>query len=182
MNGSNQIYHPTSALAGVMQTVLNAGGDFTDLEIEHAVLYLTNSAGEVFPLPLEFAKPDRMVWVQPRPQLIFIRKKNTPYGDMTPLEKLAFGERVYAMNCVMCHKADGAGGGQIPALNSKNWNNNAALIETVMRGSNHGFVPGFRHLKDEEIAEVINFTKTEIVKYKTSELISPEAVHSRRRN
>ena len=83
------------------------------------------------------------------------------------------GAWLYAEHCVTCHRADGQGVPRIfPALagNSAVFANNAqSVIQVTLEGGrmpeNHVdemtfTMPAFRHLGDQEVADVVNFIRT----------------------
>jgi cytochrome c oxidase subunit 2 len=77
-------------------------------------------------------------------------------------ELMARGEKVYAANCVACHKADGKGAGPIKPLDG------AAVVQdadhlkqltVLLNGQNNGTMPAWKQLSDTELAAVITYTK-----------------------
>lgn len=82
------------------------------------------------------------------------------------------GAMLYAEHCIACHRADGNGMARIfPALNKNSAvyaNNAQSVIQVTLEGgrtphTKHDTMaftmPGFRHLSDEDIAEVVNFVR-----------------------
>jgi len=75
---------------------------------------------------------------------------------------VARGEKVYAANCAVCHKADGSGAGPIKALDkSPVVLAESALeqIQVVLNGRMDKGMPAWKQLSDTDLAAVITYTK-----------------------
>ena len=98
-------------------------------------------------------------------------------------ELVARGEKVYAANCVVCHKADGKGAGPIKALDGSAIVQDAdhgKQITVLLNGANNGAMPAWRVLSDTEIAAVITYTKNHWGN-KTGHVVQPAAVVAARK-
>jgi cytochrome c oxidase subunit II len=90
---------------------------------------------------------------------------------------MARGEKVYAANCVACHRADGKGAGPIKALDGSPVvlsDDKAQQIQIVLNGK--GAMPPWKGtLSDTEIAAVATYTKN-TWSNKTGQLVQPSEV------
>lgn len=83
------------------------------------------------------------------------------YEAMTLDQKLKLGERTYAMSCAACHQSNGKSAGPIPSLHhAPKFVTNESAISVILKGSGNGQMPAFKVLSDQEIAEVINYSRT----------------------
>ena len=83
-----------------------------------------------------------------------------PYAAMTSDQKLKPGELTYAQNCAACHGIRGQGVGPIPALHhAPKFVTNESAISVMLKGSGNGQMPAWFRLTDEEIADVINYSR-----------------------
>jgi cytochrome c oxidase subunit 2 len=75
---------------------------------------------------------------------------------------VARGEKVYAANCAVCHKADGSGAGPIKALDGSPIvldQDPLKQLHIVLNGQGNGAMPAWKQLSDTEIAAVVTYTK-----------------------
>ena len=93
----------------------------------------------------------------------------------------ARGQKLFDANCAVCHKADGKGAGQFPALDGSaivKAEDHAAQLHLVLNGK--GQMPAWKGvLKDSEIAAVVTYTKN-AWSNKTGQLIQPAEVVAER--
>lgn len=107
-------------------------------------------------------------------------------------EELAHGERLYRIHCAACHRPDGSGNiGEIPPLLGTEWvsGNTARLIDITLTGLNtpievnnvryNAEMPGYKHLKDEEIRDILNFIRIEFGKV-NGNIIAADVLHQRK--
>jgi mono/diheme cytochrome c family protein len=90
----------------------------------------------------------------------------------------ALGQRVFTQNCVLCHQATGLGvPGVYPPLAGsewvlgRDWRGDNHLVAILLRGlqgpvqvaggSFNNAMPGWSNLRDEEIAAVLNYVRTQ---------------------
>jgi cytochrome c oxidase subunit II len=96
---------------------------------------------------------------------------------------VARGEKVYAANCVACHKADGTGDGKaIKALDGSQvvQNDPARQIQIMLNGAANGAMPPWKQLSDTELAAVITYTKNSWSN-KTGKLVQPAEIVAARK-
>ncbi len=100
------------------------------------------------------------------------------------LEALAArGEKIYAANCAVCHKADGKGAGPIKALDGSAIvmdADKAKQIAILLNGANNGTMPAWKTLSDTEIAAVITYTKNNWSN-KTGQIVQPAEIVAARK-
>jgi cytochrome c oxidase subunit 2 len=91
----------------------------------------------------------------------------------------ARGEKVYAANCVACHKADGTGmppaiKGLVgsPVVLDADANKQIAIL---LNGAANGAMPAWKQLSDTELAAVATYTKN-AWSNKTGQVVQPSAV------
>ena len=100
------------------------------------------------------------------------------------LEALAArGEKVYAANCAVCHKADGKGAGPIKALDGSAIvmdTDHAKQIAILLNGAANGTMPAWKTLSDTEIAAVITYTKN-TWSNKTGQIVQPAEIVAARK-
>jgi len=158
------------------------GGDFQDFEIARAVAYLANASGGTFKEPGLPAGHPGTVTVQRAPvQVMPPRPPEVPYAAMTADQRLRVGQRVYEQNCIVCHQANGQAVGPIRAMvNAPALKRNDTAIDLLLLGAGGGAMPRWPHLTDEEIAEVINYSRFRFSGVQTAPA-SPAQVRSRRR-
>jgi cytochrome c oxidase subunit II len=100
------------------------------------------------------------------------------------LEALAArGEKIYAANCAVCHKADGKGAGPIKALDGSAIvmdTDKAKQIAILLNGANNGTMPAWKTLSDTEIAAVITYTKN-TWSNKTGQIVQPAEIVAARK-
>jgi cytochrome c oxidase subunit 2 len=96
---------------------------------------------------------------------------------------VARGAKVYAANCVACHRVDGKGDGQkIKALDGSAivQNDPAAQTQILLNGAAGGAMPSWKQLSDTEIAAVITYTKNSWSN-KTGKVIQPAEIVAARK-
>ncbi len=89
------------------------------------------------------------------------------------------GEKIYAANCTVCHKADGTGAppaikglvGSPVVLDA----DRGKQINVLLNGAAGGAMPAWKQLSDTEIAAVISYTKNAWTN-KTGQLVQPSDV------
>lgn len=155
--GFNALVQGTLKGKGVMPPM--GGGDFQDFEIARAVAYLANLSGASFREPAPPRGHPGKVTLRPvrsapppPPEL--------PYARMSAEQRMKFGERMYGTHCSTCHQANGQAVGPIKSMvNAPAFRQNDSAIDLLLYGSAGGAMPPWRMLKDEELAEVINFSR-----------------------
>jgi mono/diheme cytochrome c family protein len=90
----------------------------------------------------------------------------------------ALGKKIYTQNCVLCHQANGAG---IPSVYpplagsewvlAKDWRGDNHLVSIVLHGlqgpvqvgagTYNGAMPGWKFLRDEELAAVLTYVRSQ---------------------
>jgi cytochrome c oxidase subunit 2 len=76
-------------------------------------------------------------------------------------ELVSRGEKVYAANCAVCHRADGKGAGPIKALDGSAAVNGeqARLTQILLKGVPNTAMPPWSQLSDTELAAVMTYTR-----------------------
>jgi cytochrome c oxidase subunit 2 len=97
-------------------------------------------------------------------------------------ELVARGEKVYAANCVACHRPDGKGAGPIKPLDGSAivTGDPAAQIAILLNGAANGAMPAWKQLSDTELAAVITYTKNSWSN-QTGKLVQPAEVVAARK-
>jgi cytochrome c oxidase subunit 2 len=108
-------------------------------------------------------------------------KADDPAKVWTMDELMARGQKLFDANCAVCHKADGKGAGQFPALDGsaivKN-EDHAQQLHLVLNGK--GQMPAWKTvLKDSELAAVVTYTKN-AWSNKTGQIVQPSEVVAER--
>ena len=96
---------------------------------------------------------------------------------------VARGEKVYAANCAVCHKADGKGAGPIKALDASPVvlaENHAEQIQILLNGRMDKGMPAWKQLSDTDIAAVITYTKNSWSN-KTGQTVQPAEIVAARK-
>ncbi|MFN3304577.1 MAG: cytochrome c oxidase subunit II [Roseateles sp.] len=96
---------------------------------------------------------------------------------------IARGEKVYAANCAVCHKADGSGAGPIKALDKSPIvldEDKGKQIAILLNGVLDKGMPAWKQLNDTEIAAVITYTKNSWSN-KTGQTVQPAEVLAARK-
>jgi cytochrome c oxidase subunit 2 len=96
---------------------------------------------------------------------------------------VARGEKVYAANCAVCHKADGKGAGPIKALDASPLvlaENHAEQIQILLNGRMDKGMPAWKQLSDTDIAAVITYTKNSWSN-KTGQTVQPAEIVAARK-
>jgi cytochrome c oxidase subunit 2 len=91
---------------------------------------------------------------------------------------VARGEKVYAANCAVCHKADGSGAGPIKALDKSPVvlsDNHLEQIQVVLNGRMDKGMPAWKQLSDTDIAAVVTYTKNSWSN-KTGQTVQPAEI------
>lgn len=107
-------------------------------------------------------------------------------------EQQSAGHTLYNQHCASCHRPDGKGNeGFIPPLVNSEWvsGNPGRLIDITLTGLNtpitvngidyNGEMPGYRHLSDNDIRDILNFVRIEFGKV-AGNIISPDVMHQRK--
>ncbi len=108
-------------------------------------------------------------------------KADDPSKVWTMDELMARGQKLFDANCAVCHKADGKGAGQFPALDGsaivKN-EDHTQQLHLVLNGK--GQMPAWKTvLKDSELAAVVTYTKN-AWSNKTGQIVQPSEVVAER--
>ena len=139
-----------------------SGGSLDPIELERAVVYLSNQSGGRFTEPVVPAGHLGTHTYRELPRLPAPVAQPFSYETSTQEERLSFGERVYAQNCAACHQKDGQGAGRvIPSLkNARTFSNNESVIRIILKGSPGTAMPAWRSaLSNNEIAAVVNYMR-----------------------
>ncbi|WP_423598255.1 cytochrome c oxidase subunit II [Roseateles sp. MS654] len=123
---------------------------------------------------------DYSAWVDGEMKKI-AAKADDPSKVWTLDELMARGQKLFDANCAVCHKADGKGTGQFPALDGSaivKATDHAQQVHLVLNGK--GQMPAWKGvLKDSEIAAVVTYTKN-AWSNKTGQLVQPAEVVAER--
>ena len=123
---------------------------------------------------------DYSAWVDGEMKKIAARTDD-PSKVWTLDELMARGQKLFDANCAVCHKADGKGTGQFPALDGSaivKATDHAQQVHLVLNGK--GQMPAWKGvLKDSEIAAVVTYTKN-AWSNKTGQLVQPAEVVAER--
>ena len=110
-------------------------------------------------------------------------KADDPNKVWVLADLIARGEKVYAANCAVCHKADGSGAPPaIKALAGSPVVNDAdkgKQLHVVLNGTDKG-MPPWKQLSDTDLAAVITYTKNSWSN-KTGQLVQPAEVVAARK-
>ena len=124
---------------------------------------------------------DYSAWVDGEMKKI-AAKADDPSKVWTMDELMARGQKLFDANCAVCHKADGKGAGQFPALDGSaivKAEDHAAQLHLVLNGK--GQMPAWKGvLKDSEIAAVVTYTKN-AWSNKTGQIVQPADVTAARK-
>lgn len=96
---------------------------------------------------------------------------------------IARGEKVYAANCAVCHKADGSGAGPIKPLDKSPVvlaDDKLEQLHVVLNGRMDKGMPAWKQLSDTEIAAVVTYTKNSWSN-KTGQTVQPSEVLAARK-
>ncbi|WAC74909.1 cytochrome c oxidase subunit II [Roseateles sp. SL47] len=119
-------------------------------------------------------------WVQDEQKKI-AAKADDPSKVWALDELMARGEKVYTTNCAVCHRPDGKGAGQFPALDGSKVvvsDTHADQIHVLLNGRNQ--MPAWKAiLSDSEIAAVATYTKNSWSN-KTGQIVQPAEVVAER--
>ncbi|MBS7806596.1 c-type cytochrome [Variovorax sp. PCZ-1] len=149
-----------STLRGKGAMGAQGGGDWDDVEIARAVVFMANASGGRFEEPKPPASHPGYVLVVPRsaPQNNAVQ---IPFSQMDSTQRLKYGERLYSANCAACHLLSGKEVGPIKAiLGSPKLQSPPVLIDILLNGQNGGRMPGWKQLRDEEISSIANFVRS----------------------
>jgi cytochrome c oxidase subunit 2 len=127
------------------------------------------------------SQEDYTKWVDEQKK-IMAAKADDPNKVWTLQDLVARGEKVYAANCVACHRPDGKGGGPIKALDGSAivTGDPAANIQILLNGAAGGAMPAWKQLSDTEIAAVITYTKNSWSN-QTGKLVQPAEILAARK-
>jgi cytochrome c oxidase subunit II len=107
------------------------------------------------------SQPDYIKWVEgKKKEMAAAADDPAKVWELAAL--IARGEKVYAANCLACHKADGKGGGAIKAVDGAAVvldADKSKQIMVLLNGQNNGAMPSWKALSDTELAAVITYTK-----------------------
>ncbi len=120
-------------------------------------------------------------WVEGEKKLM-AAKADDPNKVWGMAEIMARGEKVYAANCVVCHQANGKGGGPVKPLDGAAVvldADKSKQIAVLLKGQNNGAMPSWKILGDTDIAAVITYTKNHWSNH-TGELVQPADVKAAR--
>jgi mono/diheme cytochrome c family protein len=178
-SGWNSLLRSTLYGKGVMPAMDRVG--FREVEIAKAVAYLANFSGGNFAEPIADGQPAASSeFKRAREEADVVRASSISYSALDAGQKLKFGERVYEMHCAACHQPDGRGAGPIPSLgNAPTFTKADTAIKIVLNGSKNRSMPGWAALKDEEIAEVINYSRSKFSN-QLVEYVAPDDVRRAR--
>ena len=125
---------------------------------------------------------DYSVWVDAKKKEM-AAKADDPNKVWTLDALVARGEKVYAANCAVCHKADGKGAGPIKALDGSavvQDTDKLKEINVLLNGLANGAMPAWKGLSDTELAAVITYTKNSWSN-KTGQIAQPAEVLAARK-
>jgi cytochrome c oxidase subunit II len=128
------------------------------------------------------SQPDYIKWVEgKKKEMAAAADDPAKVWEMSDL--VARGEKVYAANCLACHKADGKGGGAIKAVDGAavvlDADKNKQIM-VLLNGQNNGAMPSWKALSDTELAAVITYTKNNWSN-KTGQAVQPSEVVAARK-
>lgn len=121
-------------------------------------------------------------WVEGK-QKEMAAKADDPSKVWEQAALIARGEKVYAANCAVCHKADGSGAGPIKALDKSPVvlaENHLEQIQVVLNGRMDKGMPAWKQLSDTDIAAVATYTKNSWSN-KTGQTVQPAEVVAARK-
>lgn len=125
---------------------------------------------------------DYTKWVEGK-QKEMAAKADDPSKVWEQAALIARGEKVYAANCAVCHKADGSGAGPIKALDKSPVvlaENHLEQIQVVLNGRMDKGMPAWKQLSDTDIAAVATYTKNSWSN-KTGQTVQPAEVVAARK-
>lgn len=134
--------------------------------VEHSTQYWSDSDLQAMSGYLKTLSPT------PGKETELPKREDTTTAMLRSGEYANRGALLYAEHCMVCHRADGNGMPRIfPALNNNSAvyaNNAQSVIQVTLEGgrtphSKHDVMafsmPGFKHLTDSDIADVVNFVR-----------------------
>ena len=123
---------------------------------------------------------DYSAWVGEEQKKI-AAKADDPSKVWTMDDLMARGQKLFDANCAVCHKADGKGAGQFPALDGSaivKADDHTQQLHLVLNGK--GQMPAWKTvLKDSEIAAIVTYTKN-AWSNKTGQIVQPSEVVAER--
>lgn len=125
---------------------------------------------------------DYTAWVEGKKKEM-AAKADDPSKVWEQAALVARGEKVYAANCAVCHKADGSGAGPIKALDKSPVvlaDDKMQQIQIVLNGKMDKGMPAWKQLSDTDIAAVITYTKNSWSN-KTGQTVQPAEVLAARK-
>lgn len=124
------------------------------------------------------------------PEAIDLESEN--YDFSASEKELSSGQKLYLTHCASCHRPDGQGNpGTIPPLVDSEWVNGdvSRLIDVTLAGLSspievnnlryEGEMPGYKHLNDDEIRDILNFVRTEFGGARGN-IIAADVMHQRK--
>ena len=124
------------------------------------------------------------------PEAITLESENFAFSASE--EELSAGQKLYLTHCASCHRPDGKGNpGFIPPLVNSEWvsGNAGRLIDVTLAGLNspievnniryEGEMPGYKHLDDDAIRDILNFVRTEFGGV-SGNIIAADVMHQRK--
>ena len=135
------------------------------------------------PIHVKVVSPeDYSVWVAAEMKKL-AAKADDPSKVFTLEESLKLGEKVYAANCLACHKPDGKAVDNVKALDGSAVvldADKAKQIAILLNGQNNGAMPAWNTLSNTDIAAVITYTKNHWSN-KTGQVVQPADVLAMRK-
>ncbi|HEY1128446.1 MAG TPA: cytochrome c oxidase subunit II [Roseateles sp.] len=125
---------------------------------------------------------DYTKWVEGK-QKEMAAKADDPSKVWEQAALIARGEKVYAANCAVCHKADGTGAGPIKPLDKSPVvlaENHLEQIQVVLNGRMDKGMPAWKQLSDTDIAALVTYTKNSWSN-KTGQTVQPAEVVAARK-
>jgi len=125
------------------------------------------------------SQEDYTQWVTEQKALM-AAKADDPNKVWTLTDLVQRGESVYASNCMVCHKANGQGGGAFKPLDGSaivKAEDTTEYLQIMLNGK--GAMPAWRQLSDTEIAAVMTYAKNSWSN-DTQRLVQPSEVMAAR--
>lgn len=118
------------------------------------------------------SEKDYAAWVANK-QKEMLAKADDPNKTWALDEIMPKGEKVYNANCAVCHQANGAGAGSIPALAGSKMVNGpyAGQMEILLKGKNG--MPKWDQLSNTDLAAVMTYTRNSWGNTTKGQLVQP---------